>query len=126
MNYKVIQTEFDSNKVDPDLHKQREKAVLDGSIKCFIMLEGLRPADGDQDLNLWASEMEDVVLEIFPQGQLHQWYVQLPQVDVHLSIPGIYLHELSMYQYILVQNSGIMICSQMFHICTCMYQYKRI
>ena len=30
----------------------------DGHIKCFNTLEG--SADGDQDLNMWAREMEDV------------------------------------------------------------------
>ncbi len=54
--------EFDSKEIDPDLHKQMEKAVLDGRIKCFNMREG--PADGDQDLDFWTREMEDVVLEI--------------------------------------------------------------
>ncbi len=40
-----------------------EKAVDDGHIKCFKMLVG--PADGDQDLNMWAREMEeDVVRQI--------------------------------------------------------------
>ena len=58
----VRNPEFDSKEVDPDLHKRMEKAVLDGRIKCFNMREG--PADGDQDLNLWARELEDVVREI--------------------------------------------------------------
>jgi hypothetical protein len=39
-----------------------EKAVQDGRIKCFIMQEG--PADGDQNLNFWTGEFEDVVREI--------------------------------------------------------------
>ncbi len=38
------------------------KAVDDGSIKCFNLWEG--PEDGDQDLNLWIRELEDVVLEL--------------------------------------------------------------
>ncbi len=38
------------------------KAIDDGCIKCFNLLEG--PEDGDQDLNLWIRELEDVVLEI--------------------------------------------------------------
>ena len=54
--------EFDSKDVDPDLHKRLEKAVHDGRIKCFNMREG--PADGDQDLNFWTRELEDVVREI--------------------------------------------------------------
>ena len=39
-----------------------DKAVLDGRIKCFNMRES--DADGDQDLNLWARELEGVVREI--------------------------------------------------------------
>ena len=58
----VRSPDFDAKDVDPDLHKRMEKAVLDGRIKCFNMREG--PKDGDQDLNLWARELEDVVREI--------------------------------------------------------------
>ncbi len=58
----VRNPDFDSKDVDPDLHKQMEKAVLDGRIKCFNMREG--PEDGDQDLNLWARVLDDVVREI--------------------------------------------------------------
>jgi hypothetical protein len=54
--------EFDSKEVDPDLHKRMQKAVQDGRIKCFNLREG--PADGDQDLDLWTRELEDVVREI--------------------------------------------------------------
>ncbi len=54
--------EFDSKDIDPDLHKRMNKAVQDGCIKCFNMRES--EADGDQDLHLWARELEDVVLEI--------------------------------------------------------------
>ena len=39
-----------------------EKAALDGRVKCLNMRKGL--ADGDQDLDFWTREMEDVVLEI--------------------------------------------------------------
>ena len=54
--------EFDSKEVDPDLHKRMQKAVGDGRIKCFNLREG--PADGDQDLNMWTRELEDVDREI--------------------------------------------------------------
>jgi hypothetical protein len=54
--------DFDAKDVDPDLHRRMDKAVQDGRIKCFNMREG--PADGDQDLNFWAREMDDVVREI--------------------------------------------------------------
>ena len=53
---------FDSKDIDPDLHQRMAKAVDDGRIKCFDLREG--PVDGDQDLNLWICELEDVVLEI--------------------------------------------------------------
>ena len=55
-------SKFDSKDVDPDLHKRMDKAVHDGRIKSFNMRES--NADGDQDLTLWARELEDVVLEI--------------------------------------------------------------
>ncbi len=45
--------EFDSKGIDPDLHQRMAKAVDDGRIKCFNLLEGA--ADGDQDLNFWIS-----------------------------------------------------------------------
>jgi hypothetical protein len=54
--------DFDARDVDPDLHRRMDKAVHDGRIKCFNMREG--PADGDQDLNFWTREMDDVVREI--------------------------------------------------------------
>ena len=54
--------DFDSKDIDPDLHQRMAKAVDDGRIKCFDLREG--PACGDQDLNLWICELEDVVWEI--------------------------------------------------------------
>jgi hypothetical protein len=54
--------EFDSKDIDPDLHKRMDRAVKDGRIKRFNMRES--EADGDQDLDLWAREIEDVVREI--------------------------------------------------------------
>ena len=54
--------EFDSKEIDPDLHKRMNKAVEDGRIKCFNMRES--NLDGDQDLNLWIREVEDIVREI--------------------------------------------------------------
>ncbi len=52
---------FDSKELDPDLHKRMQQAVQDGRIKCFNLQEG--PADGDQDLNPWTRELEDLVKE---------------------------------------------------------------
>ncbi len=54
--------EFDSKELDPDLHKRMQQAVQDGRIECFNLREG--PADGDQGLDLWTRELEDVVREI--------------------------------------------------------------
>ena len=54
--------EFDSQEVDPDLHKRMNKAIEDGRIKCFNMLES--NLDGYQDLNLWIREVEDIEREI--------------------------------------------------------------
>ncbi len=51
--------EFDAGQIDPDLHKRMNKAIEDGRIKCFNMRES--NLDGDQDLNFWTREMEDVV-----------------------------------------------------------------
>ena len=53
--------DFDSKDLDPDLHKRLNRAD-DGHIKSFNMREG--SADGDQDLNLWLRELEDMVCEI--------------------------------------------------------------
>jgi hypothetical protein len=58
----VRDPEFNSKDIDPDLHRRMEKAVEDGRIKCFNMREG--PADGDQDLNCWMRDLEDLVREI--------------------------------------------------------------
>ena len=58
----IRRPEFDSKELDPDLHKRMQRAVEDGRIKCFNLREG--PADGDQDLNLWTRELEDLVREI--------------------------------------------------------------
>jgi hypothetical protein len=54
--------EFDFKDIDPDLNKRMAKAVDNGHIKCVNLREG--PADGDQDLNLWVCELEDVAREI--------------------------------------------------------------
>ena len=54
--------EFDSKELDPDLHRRMQQAVADGRIQRFNLHEG--PADGDQDLNMWTRELEDVVREI--------------------------------------------------------------
>ena len=54
--------QFDSKDIDPNLHQRMAKAVNDGRIKCFNLREG--SADGDQDLNLWIREVEDVCREI--------------------------------------------------------------
>ncbi len=50
--------------VDPELHKRMDKTVQDGHFKCFNTGIWVGPADGDQNLNLWASGLEDVVWKI--------------------------------------------------------------
>ena len=79
--------EFDSKEVDPDLHKRMQKAVQDGRIKCFNLREG--PEDGDQDLNLWVRELEDVVREImedpiFKGNQNFQFEMDLNEIGERL------------------------------------------
>ena len=54
--------EFDSQQVNPDLHKRMNKAVEDGRIKCFNVRE--LNLDGDQDLSFWIREVEDIAREI--------------------------------------------------------------
>ena len=71
--------EFDSKELDPDLHKRMQQAVQDGRIKCFNLQEG--PAEGDQDLDLWTRELEDVVRSCL-QGQ-----PKLVPLAIPLSIP---------------------------------------
>ena len=79
--------EFDSKEVDPDLHKRMNKAVEDGRIKCFNMRESDR--DGDQDLNFWTREIEDIVLEImedpvFKGNQNHSFEMDLDEAGKRL------------------------------------------
>ncbi len=76
--------EFDSKDVDPDLHQRMDKAVLDGSIKCFNMRES--DTDGDQDLYLWARELEDDVREFmedptFKGNQNFKFELDLDEVE---------------------------------------------
>jgi hypothetical protein len=44
--------EFCSKDIDPDLHQRMAKAVDDGRIKCFNLLEPEGSSNGEQDLNL--------------------------------------------------------------------------
>ena len=81
--------EFDSKDIDPDLHKRMDKAVLDGRIKCFNMRES--DADGDQDLNLWLRELEDVVQEImedpiFKGNQNFKFEIDLDEAGINTQI----------------------------------------
>ena len=80
--------EFDSKDIDPDLHQQMHNAVLDGRIKCFNMREA-GDKDGDQDLNLWARELEDVLREImedpvFKGNQNFKFEMDLDEVGKRL------------------------------------------
>jgi hypothetical protein len=47
---------FYSKDIDPNLHRRMDKAVQDGSIKCFNCDMRESEADKDQDLYLWASD----------------------------------------------------------------------
>ena len=58
----LLLPEFDTEEVDPDLHKRMNKAVEDGRIKCFNIRES--NLDGDQDLSFWIREVEDSAREI--------------------------------------------------------------
>ena len=76
--------ELDSKDIDPDLHQQMAKAVDDGSIKCFNLRKGA--AGGDQDLNLWIREVEDVCREImedplFKGNQNFHFEMDLDELD---------------------------------------------
>ena len=80
--------EFDSKDIDPDLHQRMHNAVLDGRIKCFNMREP-GDKDGDQDLNLWARELEDVLREImedpvFKGNQNFKFEMDLDEVGKRL------------------------------------------
>ena len=59
--------EFDSEEVNSDLHKRMNKAIEDGRIKFFNMLES--NLNGDQDLSFWTREMVDIVREIMEDMQ---------------------------------------------------------
>ncbi len=56
--------EFDFLDMYPDLHKSMHKAIQDGRIRCFNVREGPIKADGNQGLNFWTCEIEDVMLDI--------------------------------------------------------------
>jgi len=89
--------EFDSSQVDPDLHKRMNKAVEDGRIKCFNMRES--NLDGDQDLNFWTRDIEDLVREIM-EDPIFKF--QIGQLRYDLVCTGLYQHVL---------------------VCTCLFQY---
>ncbi len=72
--------EFDSKELDPVLLKRMQQAVQDGRIKCFNLREG--PADGDQDLDLWTRELEDVVREIMEDPVFKDVYTSI-YTDIH-------------------------------------------
>ncbi len=79
--------EFNTRDVDPDLHRIMNKTVQDGRIRCFNMREG--PAGGDQDLNFWTRELEDLVLEImevpiFKGNQNYKFEMELDEAGKRL------------------------------------------
>ena len=103
--------EFDSHEVDPDLHKRMNKAVADGRIKCFNMRES--NLDGDQDLNLWIREVEDIVREImddpvFKGNQHYKFEMDLDEAGKRLfggeANAGV-AFQIGQLRYILVHTS---------------------
>ena len=103
--------EFDSKEIDPDLHKRMNKAVEDGRIKCFNMRES--NLDGDQDLNLWIREVEDIVREImedpvFKGNQNYKFEMDLDEAGKRLfggeANAGV-AFQIGQLRYILVHTS---------------------
>ena len=117
--------EFDSSQVDPDLHKRMNKAVEDGRIKCFNMRES--NLDGDQDLNFWTREIEDLVREImedpiFKGNQNYQFEMDLDEAGKRLyggeANAGV-AFQIGQLRYELV-------CTGLYQhvlVCTCLFQY---
>ena len=117
--------EFDSSQVDPDLHKRMNKAVEDGRIKCFNMRES--NLDGDQDLNFWTREIEDLVREImedpiFKGNQNYQFEMDLDEAGNRLyggeANAGV-AFQIGQLRYDLV-------CTDLYQhvlVCTCLFQY---
>jgi hypothetical protein len=108
--------EFDSEQVDPDINKRMNKAIDDGGIKCFNMLES--NLDEYQDLNFGTREMEDIMREIMedpikgnhaPAGRTYRYTSRRVQVKKNGRRMAEGMGELCTYQYILV--------------CTCTYWY---
>jgi len=117
--------EFDSSQVDPDLHKRMNKAVEDGRIKCFNMRES--NLDGDQDLNFWTRDIEDLVREImedpiFKGNQNYQFEMDLDEAGKRLyggeANAGV-AFQIGQLRYELV-------CTSLYWhvlVCTCLFQY---
>ncbi len=117
--------EFDSAQVDPDLHKRMNKAVEDGRIKCFNMRES--NLDGDQDLNFWTRDIEDLVREImedpiFKGNQNYQFEMDLDEAGKRFyggeANAGV-AFQIGQLRYELV-------CTGLYWhvlVCTCLFQY---
>jgi hypothetical protein len=117
--------EFDTSQVDPDLHKRMNKAVEDGRIKCFNMRES--NLDGDQDLNFWTRDIEDLVREImedpiFKGNQNYQFEMDLDEAGKRLyggeANAGV-AFQIGQLRYELVCTS----LYQLVLVCTCLFQY---
>ena len=110
--------DFDSKDIDPNLHQQMAKAVDDGRIKCFDLREG--PADGDQDLNLWIRELEDVVRElvedpIFKGNQKFHFEMDVDELGKRLyggEANAAVSFQIGQLRYIPVHVQYILICTQ--------------
>ncbi len=106
---------FDSKDIDPDLRKRMDKAVQDGSIKCFNMRES--EADGDQDLHLWASELEDVVREIMEdpviKGNQNFKFEMLSIIASHAESPADTIQDVG----------NVLCCSCTYEAVLCIYMF---
>ncbi len=79
--------EFDAGEIEPYLHKRMNKAIEDGLFKCLNMRKS--DLDGNQDLNSWTREMENVVLEtmkdpIFKGNQNYKFEMNLDEAGERL------------------------------------------
>ncbi len=111
----LLQPEFDSKQIDPDLHKRMNKAIAGGRIKRFNMRES--ELYGDQDLKFWIREMQVVMQEImedpiFKGNQNYKFGMDLDEAGKPL-----FGEEANAE----VQLRYKLLCSKHILACTCMY-----
>ena len=116
-HYMLQRPDFDSKDIAPNLHQRMAKAVDDGCIKCFDLREG--PADGDQDLNLWIRELEDVVRElmedsIFKGNQNFHFEMDIDELGKRLyggEANAAVSFQIGQLRYIPVHDQYIRVCT---------------